>query len=222
MLFDDLTLYNGAIMNLNELIIDTLLSVIEEKIRTGDDDFNFEEIIQALMSEPTLKNIRADEIKKVLIEDSNIEGCDETDTNLGGNSAPKNKLHPILHLALKPILSQELRELLQKIFRNDPEAKRILTLKLTKGELPRAICDFIIGVLTKGLKHQYDGPREVLTDVLLKSNVTLRHEYSLVMNKVYQNAMEHIANPQYQPRTPSLKPTLYKKGKKGDESSEHN
>lgn len=140
---------------------------------------------------------------------------DELEDETVSDSVFSNTPHPVLRLALKPLLTQELRELLQKIFLNDPEAKKILILKLSKGEFPTAVRHFIISVLTKGLKHQYSGPREVLQNVLVKSNVNLRHEYSLTMNDTYQSAMELIANPSYRP-APTPKPT-FKRNKKPDE-----
>lgn len=113
--------------------------------------------------------------------------------------------HPstILRLALKPLLSPEIMRLLNNIFRDDTEAKKMLIEKLSHGLFAKAVRDYIIGVLAKGLKHQYAGPEEVLRAVLVNSHVSLRHEYTKVLSKSYQPALAILAAP-----SPSLQPTL--------------
>lgn len=168
-------------MNIEDIILKTLLQHIDDHLTRGISDFDFKEIEEKTVSD----------------------------------TAFSNTPHPVLRMALKPLLTQELRELLQKIFFNDPEAKAILIKKLSKGEFPRAVRDYIISVLTKGLKHQYDGPREVLQNVLINSHVNLRHEYTLRMNQVDQNALELIANPSYRP-APTPKPSFTRNKKLDD------
>lgn len=146
-----------------------------------------------------------------------VDTFDATDleSETVGDESFKHQPAHVLRLVLKPLLTQELRELLEKIFRNDPKAVEKLIQQLSKGQYPKAVRDFIISTLAKGLKHQYEGPRRVLSETLILSKAQLRHEYAQVMNNAYQHAMDEIAQPTYRPYPkPTPRPV---KNRKDDE-----